>query len=708
MILITPTGSSSLAAMARLLCAPFRSPRQVDEVKGLVLEYAGQRNDPDHERRCTALLAALAWVHRQFSRTGGADIESVYRDLARHLARSCHEGMDVEALADVLASVCSENSPGGQPTNRSPTYVQLASDVLATLKTGVKADQFLSELSGSLSGQREGQDSGIDELYRCAVCAWAAIVPPDGAESMGRAIARDRILNLEDGKLDLERLGLCSLPDLPKGLMALNARFNDLTQLPELPAELTVLSVSGNPLPQLPTLPKGLTALDAVGGHLTCLPELPAGLRTLEVSNNYLTYLPELPTSLTRLIVNMNELRQLPTLPPGLVWLSVKDNQLRRLPALPASLTNLDAYINRLTQLPPSVFNMPHHGRVSVEGNPLSPAFLQQLLAATSAPGYSGPQIHFSMEAPDVADTEARPLHEAVRVWLNNNERARTSQWQAHGKEANAAEFSRFLDRLEASVNYSPEFRTTVAEWLAKLGQDAELRRLTFQVARGATETCEDRVALTYNNLRKLSHEHAVSRGDYDDRLGEIVERGRGAFRLDALEKIARKKAQTLWLVDEIEVYLAYQVQLRDRLHLPTDIANMRFFDVSGVNAQDLEDAEREVLAREQAEFPQYFLTEWAPWQQVLARLDPEGTKRARQQMHDMLPDYDREVTARLNRINLSGDIGARAELGLEIIKPRQLAVYKELTQELLRKRGEEALMKRIMGTGNQRQSFFR
>jgi E3 ubiquitin-protein ligase SspH2 len=647
-----------------------------------------------------ALLAALAWTHRQFSRTGGADIESVYRDLTQHLARSCHEAVDVEALADAIASVCSGNSLGGQPSKRSPMYVQLASDVLATLKTGVKAGRFLSELTESLSRRRDGQGSGIDELYQCAVCAWAAIVPPDGAERASRAITRDRILNMEDGKLDLERLSLCSLPDLPRGLMTLNARFNVLTQLPELPAGLTVLSVSGNRLTQLPTLPEGLTALDAVGNELTRLPELPAGIRTLEVSNNDLTYLPELPTSLARLAVNMNQLRQLPTLPVGLVQLSVKDNQLLRLPVLPATLMELDAYINRLTQLPPSAFNMPHHGRISIEGNPLSPAFLQQLLTATSAPGYSGPRIHFSMGAPDVANTKARPLHEAVRDWLNNDEHAGTRQWQAHGKEANAAEFARFLDRLEASVNYSPEFRTTVAEWLAKLGQDAELRRLTFQVARGATETCEDRVALTYNNLRKLSHEHAVSRGDYDDRLVEIIERGRGAFRLDALEKIARKKAQTLWLVDEIEVYLAYQVKLRDRLHLPTDIANMRFFDVSGVDARDLENAEQEVLAREHAEFPQYFLTEWAPWQQVLARLDPEGTERARQQMHDMLSDYDREVAARLSRINLSGDIGAQAEVGLEIIKPRQLAVYKELTQELLRKRGEEALMKRIMGTG--------
>ncbi|VVE23890.1 peptide deformylase [Pandoraea horticolens] len=99
-----------------------------------------------------------------------------------------------------------------------------------------------------------------------------------------------------------------------------------------------------------------------------------------------------------------------------------------------------------------------------------------------------------------------------------------------------------------------------------------------------------------------------------------------------------------------------------DRLHLPTDIANMRFFDVSGVDAQDLEDAEQEVLAREHAEFPQYFLIEWESWQKVLARSEPEGKERARQKLQDMLSGYDQAVTA-------------------------QLAVYEKLTRELFIRR---------------------
>ncbi|WP_150621426.1 hypothetical protein [Pandoraea horticolens] len=271
-----------------------------------MLEYAGQRDDPGHEWRCTALLAALAWTHRQFSLMSGADIESVRRDLTQHLAQSGHEGVDAEALADVLASLCSENAPGGQSTKPSPVHAQLARDVLATLEAQVDASKLLGELIGSIPERHEGQGSGVVELYQSALCAWVAVAPADNA----RAIAKDRILNMEDGKLDLSDLGLRSHP--------------------ELPMDLTTFDVGANRLTELPTLPVSLTTLD---------------------TDHPLTHLP---------------------------------------PSLPSSL--------------------------------------QRLREITSAPGYSGPQIHFSIASHDAVNAAARPLHEAVRDGFANDEQAQVHQ----------------------------------------------------------------------------------------------------------------------------------------------------------------------------------------------------------------------------------------------------------------------------------------
>ncbi|VVE41349.1 putative E3 ubiquitin-protein ligase ipaH4.5 [Pandoraea horticolens] len=637
-----------------------------------MLEYAGQRDDPDHEWRCAALLAALAWTHRQLSQVGRTDIEWVCRDLTQHLARSCREGLDIEVLVDAFVNLGLENARGGQTREPSPAHVKLARDVLATLEARVNAGQLLRELIADLPGQQAGDDSGVDELYRYSLAAWVAFAPR-GDERKGRAIAQDRILNMVGGELDLKGLLLDSLPDLPAGLTTLDVRSNGLTELRALPESLVKLSAAGNYLDHLPELPEGLTKLD--------------------VRTNLLTYLPPLPMGLTTLFASSNRLSELPTLPEGIKTLGVSGNHLTHLPALPASLRMLDISSNRLTHLPPSVFGMPYEGEVNAESNLFSLIFMEQAHKAMLAPGYNGPQIRFEMAF--------RCVGEAVREWLSNNEQTQIRRWQAHSIELNADGFARFLFHLKAAVDDNAEFKAGVAKWLTKLSQDGEFRQLTFLAAQGAAATCEDRVALTYNDLTKLSHAHAVSRGDYDNRLVEIVERGRGAFRLDALERIARKKAEALWLVDKIEVYLAYQVQLRDRLHLPTDIANMRFLWFSRVDAQDLEDAVQEVLAREQTEFSQYFLVEWEPWQQVLARLDPEGTERAHQKLQDMLADYDREVSAQLASLGVPEDPETQAQAGVGLMKVQQLAVYEELTRELLRKRGEEALMDQILGAAN-------
>ncbi|APD13561.1 hypothetical protein RO07_25540 [Pandoraea pulmonicola] len=669
-----------------------------------MLEYVGQRDDPGHERRCTALLAALAWTHCQFGKTSNADIESVRRDLTQHLARSRREGQDAEVLADALADLCLENSTGGPSTDPSPAHVQLASAVLATRGSRIGASKLLGELIGSMPERHEGQGGGVDALYRSALCAWVAIAPPrwDGKEV--RAVAKDRILDMTDGKLNLRKLQLYSLPELPAGLTELDVSGNDLTELPALPASLATLDASENQLTQLPALPAGLTTLAAATNLLTCLPALPAGLTALDVNCcDQLTELPPLPEGLTELHAGYGGLRHLPALPGSLTTINVSTNWLTELPLLPANLDALDTSDNKLSELPPSVFDLPHASLVLAEINPFSPAFLQQLLAVTSAPGYRGPRIRFSSTTGEVSIASARALPVAILDWFSNDEQAQLDQWQEHIEEAHAAEFFRFLDRLRESVNYNADFKAAVASWLSKLAQDRELRQLAILVAQAATERCEDRVTLTYNDLTKLSHARAVARGEYDARLAEIVDLGRGAFRLDALEKIAHKKAQALQQEEEeIEVHLAYQVQLRDRLKLPTDVANMGFFEFSRVTPQDLRNAEQEILAQESTEFPQYFLVEWAPWRQVLARLDPEGTERARQKLHDMLPAYDQEVAARQDSLGLPGDQETHAQIGVGIMKAQQLEVYKELTWEFLCKRGEEALMDRIMGTGKQ------
>ncbi|MDS1470613.1 T3SS effector E3 ubiquitin-protein ligase IpaH1.4, partial [Escherichia coli] len=230
-------------------------------------------------------------------------------------------------------------------------------------------------------------------------------------------------------------------------------------------------------------------------------------------------------------------------------------------------------------------------------------------------------------------------LADAVTAWFPENKQSDVSQiWHAFEHEEHANTFSAFLDRLSDTVSArnTSGFREQVAAWLEKLSASAELRQQSFAVAADATESCEDRVALTWNNLRKTLLVHQASEGLFDNDTGALLSLGREMFRLEILEDIARDKVRTLHFVDEIEVYLAFQTMLAEKLQLSTAVKEMRFYGVSGVTANDLRTAEAMVRSREENEFMDWFSL-WGPWHAVLKRTEADRWAQAEEQKYEML-----------------------------------------------------------------------
>ncbi|MGL3210419.1 NEL-type E3 ubiquitin ligase domain-containing protein [Bradyrhizobium sp. BR 1433] len=241
--------------------------------------------------------------------------------------------------------------------------------------------------------------------------------------------------------------------------------------------------------------------------------------------------------------------------------------------------------------------------------------------------------------------------------------------WQNFAGEAGASEYAVFLDRLRKTVNYAnPEFRKLVADDLRQAAIRPGLRQQYFQLAFGASATCEDRITLTWNCMQTARVNADVEEGVYDNRLGELVDQARVLFRLGALERIARQKVASLQFVDEIEVYLAYQVKLRERLDLQLIAPDMRFFDVSYVTEHDLAAAEILVRNEEATGFADYLATRWQPWETVVRRIAPE----AHAQMQDRLieamdEDFQSRLAQRLADHDLTGDSDAELRLGAKI-----------------------------------------
>ncbi|EAA9924021.1 SPI-2 type III secretion system effector E3 ubiquitin transferase SspH2 [Salmonella enterica subsp. enterica serovar Typhimurium] len=548
-------------------------------------------------------------------------------------------------------------------------------------------------------------ESGLTTLPDCLPAHITTLVIPDNNLTSLPALPPElRTLEVSGNQLT-------SLPVLPPGLLELSIFSNPLTHLPALPSGLCKLWIFGNQLASLPALPSELCKLWAYNNQLTSLPMLPSGLQELSVSdnqlaslptlpselyklwayNNRLTSLPALPSGLKELIVSGNRLTSLPVLPSELKELMVSGNRLTSLPMLPSGLLSLSVYRNQLTRLPESLIHLSSETTVNLEGNPLSERTLQALREITSAPGYSGPIIRFDMAGAS-APRETRALHLAAADWLvpaREGEPAPADRWHMFGQEDNADAFSLFLDRLSETENFIKDagFKAQISSWLAQLAEDEALRANTFAMATEATSSCEDRVTFFLHQMKNVQLVHNAEKGQYDNDLAALVATGREMFRLGKLEQIAREKVRTLALVDEIEVWLAYQNKLKKSLGLTSVTSEMRFFDVSGVTVTDLQDAELQVKAAEKSEFREWIL-QWGPLHRVLERKAPERVNALREKQisdyeetYRMLSDTELRPSGLVGNTDAERTIGARA---MESAKKTFLDGLRPLVEEML------------------------
>ncbi|ELD7714479.1 type III secretion system effector E3 ubiquitin transferase SspH1 [Salmonella enterica] len=543
-----------------------------------------------------------------------------------------------------------------------------AHDFIMDTEPGEECTEFAEGASGTSLRPATTVSQKAAE-YDAVWSKWERDAP--AGESPGRAAVVQEMrdcLNNGNPVLNVGASGLTTLPDrLPPHITTLVIPDNNLTSLPELPEGLRELEVSGNlQLTSLPSLPQGLQKLWAYNNWLTSLPTLPPGLGDLAVSNNQLTSLPEMPPALRELRVSGNNLTSLPALPSGLQKLWAYNNRLTSLPEMSPGLQELDVSHNQLTRLPQSLTGLSSAARVYLDGNQLSVRTLQALRDII---GHSGIRIHFDMAGPSVP-REARALHLAVADWLTSareGEAAQADRWQAFGLEDNAAAFSLVLDRLRETENFKKDagFKAQISSWLTQLAEDAALRAKTFAMATEATSTCEDRVTHALHQMNNVQLVHNAEKGEYDNNLQGLVSTGREMFRLATLEQIAREKAGTLALVDDVEVYLAFQNKLKESLELTSVTSEMRFFDVSGVTVSDLQAAELQVKTAENSGFSKWIL-QWGPLHSVLERKVPERFNALREkQISDYEDTYRKLYDEVLKSSGLVDDTDAERTIGV-------------------------------------------
>ncbi len=393
------------------------------------------------------------------------------------------------------------------------------------------------------------------------------------------------LLETQSSYLSLADLGLTSLPPqigLLTQLTWLDLSSNQLTSLPPeigLLTQLTWLDLKVNLLTSLP--PQigqliQLISLDLSDNQLTSLPPEIGQLTQLPrlyLINNQLTSLPSQIGQLTQLTVLSLSGNQLTSLPPEIGQL--------------AQLTRLGLICNQLSSLPEEILSL-SRADIDVSHNPLSPHVIVNLQQVTSAPDYRGPRIQFSIY--EARGTEEPTLGQLLQELSQavQREPLQLIHLMQHAENVRA-----WLSRLSAIGDYKTkrqQLAPVIYEAIVHAEADEGFRQIFLNCIEGAAETCGDRMALSLLYM-DLQHEIAKALKAQDlKRLAYLL--GHGSWALSELEKIAGNKARSLHFVDEVEVYLAYPVMLKERLQLPIVIDTMLYFRCSSVTEADLQAAE--------------------------------------------------------------------------------------------------------------------
>jgi E3 ubiquitin-protein ligase SspH2 len=255
--------------------------------------------------------------------------------------------------------------------------------------------------------------------------------------------------------------------------------------------------------------------------------------------------------------------------------------------------------------------------------------------------------------------------------------------------ENNAEAFSVFVSELAdtASGKNNRAFQQEVAQWLTALSVSPSLRQSSFAVAQRARASGENSLAHTYNAMQNAALTHDVKSAKYDNALPELVCAGREMFRRERLEQVAQAKADTLYLGDEFEVYLALQSLLHDALELRSGTLHLSDFEACGFTQDELDVTEMKVKTAENHQFINW-LAQWAPCHSVLQRLEPEAYDRATRARHEAIEGIsgvrgEAQAVAR----GLDDDLDARAEISKTVMEAQDRRIFVPAVEQLLNDR---------------------
>ena len=217
-----------------------------------------------------------------------------------------------------------------------------------------------------------------------------------------------------------------------------------------------------------------------------------------------------------------------------------------------------------------------------------------------------------------------------------------------------------FLKKLAATADYNnlvsrPLLAQRIIDTLLSVLGNEQIQDEALALIHDAISSCGDRVILALDDLEILElNDSAKTMAIKHESPSELRALGLKMMRMSEVKRIARKHAARLPLADEVEVVLAYQIEIRKHLELPGTTKHMLYRPCAQVSQQDIDEALVQLNSNCGEEQLQEFLKDWEPWQIYQRHLDIPPFARLRQQTVDQIEEcfIDLEINDEMVMLN--------------------------------------------------------
>lgn len=258
--------------------------------------------------------------------------------------------------------------------------------------------------------------------------------------------------------------------------------------------------------------------------------------------------------------------------------------------------------------------------RLALHDNPLdegSEALLSE--AAGTSTGRSTAVRH---------DNAAARTREIWLAGVTQEERfERERMWDRLAEEEGSRDFLRFLGDFGRTDDFNDHpgyFRSRVWRLIDLCVENSEERQLLFQQA-GGPRTCEDRMLLVLSQLETRALLFRAMQVAPAQAEASLLRLGRSLYRLDQVDAFAARHLQQMRQnpfqhIDDVEVYLAYRVNLAQPLDLPAQPYHMHYEAFSGVSSAQINQARGAILHGESNEALSASLAQREFWDEYLRK----------------------------------------------------------------------------------------